>query len=160
MSLEFYIKINALVSYSCFDTLFIINNSLECDHTCATCNAPGPSGCTSCDLPSTLNNGQCISTTLFSQFLISYNLINLLVCHLSCATCSGTSANECLTCTSPNQLYQGSCISKQFSMPRINLCVSLLISMRFFLCNMQWSFCKSMPDLQFSKPAISRVLHQ
>ena len=63
---KYYTMASALVKYNFIQTPFnYFSFALACDDTCATCNAPGPTGCTSCYFPRVYNQGECQSILIW-----------------------------------------------------------------------------------------------
>lgn len=83
------------------------NTCINCDASCATCDGPGSSYCTSC--PNTtlyttnVTGGYCISNCSSSQ---TRSGANCLPCDKTCLTCGGTSSNQCTSC--PNGTFLSS----------------------------------------------------
>jgi len=115
-----------------FPSLYLPSDCPVCDSSCATCDGPTSSDCTSCDAGFVLVTGSCEEcdkscatcdgltdndcTTCYSGYLLQSTstgaecVVPPPVCDSSCYTCSGSSDKDCTSCASGYQLaFDGSC---------------------------------------------------
>ena len=85
----------------------------QCDITCITCNATGPTNCLSCSSGTYLlsSNHSCIACNVQGYYI---NVTNKTcgMCDTSCRSCNGLSSLDCLSCFSGYALSSyNSCLS-------------------------------------------------
>ena len=87
----------------------------QCDLSCATCDGPSSSNCTSCVALEYLSGGVCSSCTTcdpgwFASAACSATADTVCTqCDASCATCSGDTASDCTGCAAGKYLDGGVC---------------------------------------------------
>lgn len=80
----------------------------DCHYTCAACNGPGTTDCTSCPAGSLMQSGTCVSQCEASEYYINPTL-SCASCDPSCLSCTGPSAHECTSCAMTEVLHNGTC---------------------------------------------------
>ncbi|KAM9823010.1 extracellular matrix organizing protein FRAS1 [Syngnathus typhle] len=78
----------------------------ECHASCRHCSGPSADNCTSCPMPASLHEGQCVHACPHGFFLQDGQCQG---CHPSCQTCSGASQADCTSCPPLADLQAGHC---------------------------------------------------
>ena len=82
----------------------------SCHHSCASCDGPLASQCTSCPHGSLVgDDGTCVSFCGPEDFYSAEHQCE--PCDTSCSTCSGAGPSQCTACDSESVLHEGVCIA-------------------------------------------------